>query len=228
MRFVIVGAGRVGMRTGRVLREEGHDVVFVEPEKPKVDRLEHEGFDAVHGDGSDEETLLSLDLDGADGLAALSGDLVVNFIACTIAKAHDCRTVLRVDDDYREYVVRKYASDVDEVIYPEQLGAIAAKNALVGGTVRAVADVAQNIQLLELTVTPQSPMRGYSLAELELPADARLLALGKADDGLQLPDADASLEVGDRIVVIADFDVLQDVRQIIVGDIGRALASGGV
>ncbi len=41
--------------------------------------------------------------------------------------------------------------DVDEVIYPERLGAIAAKNALMGGTVRAIADVAQNIQLLELT-----------------------------------------------------------------------------
>ena len=228
MRFVIVGAGRVGMRTGRVLREEGHDVVIVEPEKSKVDRLNAEGFDVVHGDGSDEETLLALDLDEADGLAALSGDLVVNVIACTIAKAHDCRTVLRVDSDYREYVMRKYVSDVDEVVYPEQLGAIAAKNALVGGNIRAVADIAKNIQLLQLTITPQSPMRGYSLAELELPADSRLLAFGKENGGLELPDADASLEAGDRVVVIADFDVLRDVEQILVGEAGKAVASGGV
>lgn len=228
MRFVIVGAGRVGMRTARVLQNEGHDVVLVDPDETKVERLEDEGFEVVHGDGSDEETLLELDLDDADGLGALSGDLVVNFVACMIAKAHDCRTVLRVDDDYREYVVRKYASDVDEVIYPERLGAIAAKNALVGGNVRAVADIAYNLQLVELTVTQDSPMRGYTLSELELPADSRLLAFGKDDGPLRLPDADVSLGAGDRVVVIADFSVLQDVEQIIVGEAGRAVARGGV
>lgn len=227
MRFVIVGAGRVGMRTGRVLREEGHEVVIIEPDVTKAERLREEGFEIVEGDGSHEATLLERDLDTVDGVAALSGDLVVNFIACMIGKRHGCRTVLRVDDDDHEYVIGKYAGDVDEVIYPERLGAIAAKNALVGGSVRAVADIARNLQLVELTVTPDSPMRGYSLSELELPADSRVLAFGKKGDQLQLPDADASLEVEDRIVAIADFDVLQEVEQIIVGESDSALARGG-
>ena len=227
MRFVIVGAGRVGMRTARVLREEGHETVIVEPDETTVSRLRDEGFEVVHGDGGDEETLLAQDLDDADGVAALSGDLVVNFVACMVGSAHGCRTVLRVDDDYREYVVRRYASDVDEVIYPERLGAIAAKNALVGGNVRAVADIAQNLQLVQLTVTDHSPMQGYSLSEIELPADARILAFGKADDRLVLPDGDVSMEVGDRLVVIADFSVLRDVEQIIVGERNRTAAAEG-
>ena len=228
MRFIIVGAGRVGTRTARVLREEDHDVVIVEPDVTKVERLRGEGFDVIQGDGSEESTLLEQDLDDVDGIAALSGDLVVNFIACMIGKRHDCRTVCRVDDDDHEYVVGKYAGDVDEVIYPERLGAIAAKNALVGGSVRAVADIAHNLQLVQLTITPGSPMRGYSLSELELPADSRVLAFGKEGEQLRLPDADASLEVGDRLVAIADFGVLREVEQIIVGETGRVLAQGGV
>jgi len=228
MRFIIVGAGRVGMRTARVLREEDHELTIVDPDETKVDRLRNEGFDTIVGDGSKEAMLLDLDLDSADGIAALSGDLVVNFIACMIGKRHGCRTVARVDDDDHEYVVGKYADWVDEVIYPERLGAIAAKNALVGGSVRAVADIAHNLQLVELTITPGSPMRGYSLSELELPADSRVLAFGKEGEQLQLPDADASLEVGDRLVAIADFGVLREVEQIIVGETGRALAQGGV
>ncbi len=95
------------------------------------------------------------------------------------------------------------------------------------GSVKAVADIAHNLQLVELTITPGSPMRGYSLSELELPADSRVLAFGKDGDQLQLPDADASLEVGDRVVAIADFGVLREVEQIIVGESGRALAQGG-
>lgn len=228
MRFVIVGAGRVGRRTARVLREEDHEVVIVEPDVTKVERLRKEGFTVVAGDGSDEATLLEQDLETVDGVAALSGDLAVNFLVCMIAKRHECRTVLRVDDDDREYIIGKYADDVDEVIYPERLGAIAAKNALVGGSVRAVADIARNLQLVELTITSGSPMRGYSLSELELPADSRLLAFGKEGEQLGLPDADASLESGDRLIVIADFSVLREVEQIIAGDTSRALADGGV
>lgn len=227
MRFIIVGAGRVGMRTARVLQEEDHEVVLIDPDATKADRLREEGFEVVEGDGSDESTLLAQDLDSADGIAGLAGDVVVNLIACMIGTRHDCRTVLRVDSDDHEYVIGKYAGDVDEVIYPERLGAIAAKNALVGGSVRAVADIAHSLQLVQLTVTPHSPMRGYSLSELELPADSRLLAFGKKGDQLRLPDADASLEVGDRVVAIADFGVLREVRQILVGESDRAFAQGG-
>ena len=215
------------MRTARVLRDEGHEAVIVEADEQRVRRLESEGFDVVHGDGADEETLLAQDLDTVDGLAALTGDLLIDVVACMVGKHHGCRTVMRVDnDDDRGYPIRKYSADVDEVIYPERLGAIAAKNALVGGNVRAVADIAQNLQLVQLTVSPESPMQGYSLSEIELPADARMLAFGKADGQLALPDADRSLEVGDRVVVIADFDVLREVEQILVGD--PAAATGGV
>lgn len=227
MRFGIVGAGRVGMRTARVLREEGHEVELVEPDRTKVERLREEGFDVVQGDGSQESVLEELDLEAADGLAALSGDLTVNYIACLIAKDAGCRTVLRSDSDYREYVLRKYASDVDEVVYPERLGAIVAKNALLGGSIRAIADVAQHLQVVELPVTDDAPMHGYSFSELELPADSRVLAFRKADGSYDLPDPDESLETGDRLIVLANYEHLSDVRQIIVGDSEPARATAG-
>jgi trk system potassium uptake protein TrkA len=133
--------------------------------------------------------------------------------------------VLRVRTDYQEYVLRKYASDIGEVIYPERLGAIAAKNALMGGDVRAIADIAQDVQLVELTVTESSPMRGYTLSELELPGGSRLLGYGKAGEPVGLPEEDISLELGDRLIVIAEFDRLGDVRQLIVGDARTATAA---
>ena len=71
-------------------------------------------------------------------------------------------------------------------------------------------------------------MRGYSLSEVELPANATMIAFGKADGSLMIPDPDESLELGDRIVVLADFGVLGDVRQLIVGDSSRAAPAGGV
>jgi trk system potassium uptake protein TrkA len=70
-------------------------------------------------------------------------------------------------------------------------------------------------------------MRGYSLSELELPANSRLLAFGKDDGSLRLPTPDDSLDLGDRLVILADFDRLGDVRSLLVGETGR-VATGDV
>jgi trk system potassium uptake protein TrkA len=209
-----------------VLREEGHEVTLIERDAKKAKRARDQGYEVIEGDGSREEILDQAALGSADAIGALTGDLNVNFAACMIGKHYGCRTVLRIDEDYREEIYRKYAEEVDEIIYPERLGAIGAKNALLGGDIRAIADIAQNLQVVELTVTEQAPTRGYTISELQLPADARVLAFGKANESLSIPSPDESLETGDRIVVLADFDVLSDVRQILVGESGRAAAGG--
>ncbi len=226
MRFVIVGAGRVGLRTARVLAESDHEVTLVETDPEKIERAKKRGFSVIAGDGSREEPLLEAGVETADALGALTGDLNVNFAACMIGKHHGCRTVMRIDEDYREDIYRKYAGEVDELIYPERLGAIAAKNALLGGNVRAIADVAANLQVLALTVTPDSPMRGYTIGELELPGDAAVLAFGKAGKPMGIPLEDDSLEAGDQLAVLADFEVLEDVHRLIVGSENLQLAKG--
>ncbi|WP_254862312.1 potassium channel family protein [Halovivax gelatinilyticus] len=230
MRFVIVGAGRVGLRTARVLREEGHEVTLIELDEPTRRRAEAAEFDVVAGDGSREEILAEAGIDDADAVGALTGDLNVNFAACMIGSHRGCRTVMRIDDDYREEIYRKYADEVDEVIYPERLGAIGAKNALLGGTIRAIADIAQHLQIVELTITSEAPVEGYTVSELQLPADATVLAMSKDGSPFQIPDADEALETDDRLVVLTDFAVLGDVRQIVVGDPTKphAVGAGGV
>jgi trk system potassium uptake protein TrkA len=228
MRFVIIGAGRVGLRTARVLYEEGHEVVLIERDRDRADRARSAGFDVIEGDGSREEVLESADLDAADALGALTSDLNVNFVACMIAKHRGCRTVMRIDEDYREEIYRKYADEVDEIVYPERLGAIGAKNALLGGSIQAIADIAQNLQVLLVTVTEESPMHGYTISEVALPAQARVLAFGKRDESMGIPLPDDSLETGDRLAVLADFEALDEVRQLLVGeDLESAAALAG-
>ncbi len=228
MRFVIIGAGRVGLRTARVLRDEGHEVTLVERDEPTIRRARNREFTIVEGDGSREDVLEEAGVSDADAIGALTGDLNVNFTACMIGNHYGCRTVMRIDEAYREGIYRKYADQVDEVIYPERLGAIGAKNALLGGTIRAIADIAPHLQVVELTITDAAPVNGYTISELHLPADATVLAFGKRDEDLGIPNEDLSLEDGDRLVVLADFDVLSEVRQLLVGETpSQAAANAG-
>jgi len=226
MRFVIIGAGRVGLRTAEVLRDADHEITLVEVDPAKAERARERGLSVVEGDGSREPTLIEAGIEDADGLGALSGDLNVNFAACMIGNHAGCRTLLRIDDDYREEIYREYADQVDEIIYPERLGAIAAKNALLGGNVRAIIDVEESLQVLELTVSAESPMLGYAIEELELPGGSELLAFGKAGGSMDIPLPDDSLEVGDSVAVLAEFDVLKEVRQLIVGDATAGARAG--
>ena len=226
MRFVIIGGGRVGSRTARVLRDEGHDVVIVELDEDRLERCRTDGFDVVAGDGSREDVLMEAGIEEADALGALTSNLNVNFAACMIGKHFDCRTVMRIDEEYREEIYQKYAKEVDEIVYPERLGAIVAKNALLGGSIRAIADIAQNLQVVLLTVSEESPMRGYTLSEVALPAQSRLIAFGKEGEPMGVPLPDDSLELGDRVAVLADFSVLGEVRQLLVGDDVLAVAGG--
>jgi trk system potassium uptake protein TrkA len=225
MRFVIVGAGRVGLRTARAIRESDHEVVLIESDREQITRAREEGFEVVEGDGSHESVLDEAGIGEADAFGALTGDLNVNFAACMIANQHGCRTVMRIDEDYREDIYREYADEVDQVIYPERLGAIVAKNALVGGNIRAIADIEQNLQLVDLTITDSSPMKGYSLSELELPARSELLAFGKEGGTVGLPEEDETLDLGDHLIVLSDSDKLDDVRSLIVGETGRSASA---
>ncbi|MEF8799550.1 MAG: TrkA family potassium uptake protein [Halolamina sp.] len=228
MEFCIIGAGRVGLRTARVLREEGYGVTVVEADPDRADRARNDGFSVVEGDGSRETVLAEAGIADVDAVGALTSDLNANFAACMVAKHHGCRTVMRIDDDYREEIYRTYADEVDEIIYPERLGAIGAKNALLGGNVQAIADIAADLQVLQITITDESPMEGYTISEIELPSKARLLAFGKRDEPMSIPLPDDTMETGDRVAVLSEIEALDMVRQLLVGDQEPAVADGGV
>jgi len=225
MSYVIVGGGRVGLRTARIMREEGYDVVVVERDPEKVDRLESEGFRVVEGDGADPDTLERAGIASATAVAGLTGDLNTNFAACTVGNEHGCLTVLRIDADYRKSIYETYADRVDEVIYPEQLGATGAKTALLGGTISALADLTEELRLLSVRIPEGAPAVGkrvHDLADAIGVADARIYAHGRAGESMSIPLPGTDVEAGDQVAVIADRDAVDRVRAGLIGDAAGA------
>jgi len=213
MRVIIVGYGRVGRRTARILSEEGHDVTVVEVDPNRADRATDAGFDVVAGSGDDERVLEDAGVATADAIGAFTPDLNVNFAACMVGDHHGCRTVLRIDEDYREEIYEKYAENVDEVVYPERLGAAGAKTAMLGGNFNVVTELATDLQLRVVTVEDDSPVIGRRLSELDLPPDVRVYAHGNDSEPLTIPLPGTELAAGDELAVITDaasVDALRD------------------
>lgn len=216
MKILIVGAGRVGMRTARVLREEGHDVILVEKDQTKVDRADNAGFTVIHGDASRSDTIDEMALESVDVVGALTEDLTVNYTVCTAGNHEGCRTVMRIDDDYREEIYEQYASDVDEVVYPERLGAAGAKTALLGGDFNVVADLAEKLQILSVTIAEDAPAVGERVNDVVMPTGSRIYAHGRADEPMRIPLPGTHIEPGDRVAIIAERDSIDDVDELFI------------
>lgn len=212
MEFIIVGYGRVGTRTARILGSEGHGVTIVERDREKIARAEEDGFEVFQGDGSDESLLEAAGIDSADAVGALTGDLNANFTACMVGKEHGCRTVLRIDADYREEIYEKYAADVDEIIYPERLGAAGAKTALLGGDFNVLADLTEQLSIASVDVPAGSSVIGKRVVEVELPDDAHIYAHGRAHEPMSIPLPQTAIEAGDSVAVMTTPEGIGDVR----------------
>jgi trk system potassium uptake protein TrkA len=218
MKFVIVGFGRVGKRTARILQSEGHEVVIIERDATKAERARDEGFTVIEGDGGDEETLEQAGLDDADAVAGVTGDLTTNFSVCVVGEAHGCRTVLRVSEEVSDELYNKYADDVDEIIYPERVGAAGAKTALLGGDFNVLADLTESLSIASVVVPDGSPVVGKRVVELELPGEAHIYAHGRDSEPMTIPLPQTAIEAGDSIAVMADPDVLDTVRAQLRGE----------
>jgi len=212
MKFVIVGYGRVGTRTAHILQSEGHEVVIVERNQAKIDRASDAGFEVVAGDGNEESTLQAAGIDDAEAIGALTGDLNTNFTACMIAKEYGCRTVLRIDADYREEIYDKYAADVDDIIYPERLGAAGAKTALLGGDFNVLADLTEQLSIASIDVPEGSSVIGKRVVEVSLPGDAHIYAHGRAHESMTIPLPQTTIEAGDSLAVMTSHDGIDEVR----------------
>jgi trk system potassium uptake protein TrkA len=222
MRFVIVGYGRVGARTARVLSEEGHDVVVVENDEQKVERAEKAGFEVVEGDGSNEAVLVRADVEHADAVGGLTGDPNVNFAACMIGKEFGCRAVMRISEDYREEIYEQYAEDVDEVIYPERLGAAGAKTALLGGNFNALGDLTERLQLSTVTVPADAPVVGKRITEVDLGPKARIYAHSHDREEMTIPLPGTEIRAGDQLALIIDLDGADEVKRALLGEAAEA------
>jgi trk system potassium uptake protein TrkA len=217
MRFVIVGFGRVGARTALLLREEGHDVVVVDSDYYRTEVAEKRGFEVVHGEARNPRVLADAGIEDADGIAALSGNVDADFEACMLGKEHGARTVMRVGEDYVKERYEGYEAHVDELVYPERLGAAAAKTALLGGDMEAIAELTTDLTVATVVVPAGAPIVGDRVNAIDLGPDARIYAHGNNSTPMTIPLPGTRIDAGDRLALLVENHAIEEIRERLVG-----------
>lgn len=129
MKIVIAGAGEVGSHLGKLLSREEQDIVMIDSDREKLDRLDANynlmtfvgsptSFRALSGAGVDTS---------CDLFIAVTPYENTNITSCAIAKSLGARkTVARIDNyEFRDSLHRPFFASigVDHLIYPEYLAA---------------------------------------------------------------------------------------------------------
>lgn len=217
MEYIVVGFGRVGAPTVEKLERSGHTVTVVEAAETRLRGTEDREFETIAGDGGDEAVLEAAGVASADGLAAVTSDLETNVDACTVAREAGCRTVLRMTQEVSDSEYDRYAEMVDEIVFPERVGAAAAKTALLGGNFNVISSLTDELTIATVTVPEDAPVIGQRVVKIELPPDSRIYAHGRRGEDMTIPLPQTKVEAGDSVAVMADSTRLPDVRQAIRG-----------
>lgn len=220
MRIIVVGGGKVGSLLSKKLIETGHEVTVVEVDESKCRRLSEE-LDAtvIKGDATSVEVLESAGLGGADALAAVTGHDEVNILTGLIAKEYGVpNIVVRVSDKKLARMAERLG--IAKAVAPEEITAEHITSLLIREPLLSefakVATPSGSFLLLEFTVTSNSLIVDRRISEVPITGDWLIVALIK-NDSLKQPDPNLELKEGDRVLILARAEVVDDVKKIFTG-----------
>ncbi|KAB1198018.1 MULTISPECIES: cation:proton antiporter [Haloferax] len=202
MRVLVIGGGKVGRALAERLADRGENVVLIEQDQEVVQTARNQGFTVHHGDGADTDVLRSAGADNAKVVVAATGDDDVNLLVSQLANS-------KFDPER----VLARANNPDNVEAFEELGVrtiastIATAQALDNYIERPsmsnwMGEIGRSGDVQEVEVTAEK-LVGRTIREVgpELPSGC-LIALVSRKGETNVPEADFTLQEGDRITII--------------------------
>ena len=216
MYIVIAGGGKIGSYLASIMLKSGNEVAVIEQKLATADRLsvQLEGrYLVIHGDGCDSRYQEDAGIRTADVFVATTGQDDSNLVSCEIAQrvfhVPRCITMMVKNQRiFREVGIECVSSTtlIANLIEEEALlGSVSVVSSLTHG----------NVALAEVTVPRMrrfSNEDGVLIEEIPLPENALIAAVSSGGD-VEVANGDTLLYPGDKAIVVADNDVLDDVRQ---------------
>ncbi|MHB8681363.1 MAG: potassium channel family protein [Acidimicrobiales bacterium] len=219
MKVAIAGGGSVGTAIAKDLHANGHAVLLIEKEPEIVERLRPTlDITWIAADACEVASLDAAGMGAVDVAVAATGDDEDNLVISLLAKQEFAvpRVVARVNHPKNQWLFNpSWGVDVS-VSTPQLMTALVEEAVSVGSLVRLLQFEGGTAHLVEVTLAEQSPAEGVSLAELQLPRSATVVAVVR-EDHLVVPRGDTVLSAGDEVLLLVTGDAEQAVQQLLVG-----------
>src|SRR5665213_3465820 len=219
MKVAIAGAGNVGAAIAKDLQANGHDVLLIEKDPDLVERLRG-SLDVtwVAATATSTSAIPAATRELTSQASAATGDDEDNLVISLLSKQEFAvpRVVARVNHPDNQWLFNEsWGVDVS-VSTPQLLTALVEEAVSVGSLVRLLQFEGGNAHLVEVTLAEETPARGISLADLDIPREATVVAVVR-DNRLVVPRGDTVLSAGDEVLALVIGDAEDAVRRLLVG-----------
>ena len=220
MRVAICGAGNVGTSIATDLASEGHEVLLIDKDVDLVERLRSQlDLTLVAADGCEVSSLDAAGFANVDVAIAATGDDEDNLVISLLSKQEFAvpRVIARVNNSKNQWLFNDSWGVDLSVCMPLVMTALVEEAVSVGSLVRLLHLERGHASLVEVTLADGSPAVGVSLAELDIPRDATIVAVVRRDR-LVVPRGDTVLEPGDEVLALVTGQSERAVQSVLVGD----------
>ena len=221
MRIVVAGAGEVGSHLAKMLSQENHDIILLDPNEEKL-KVIASSYDVLTriGSATSINLLVDADIKRADLFIAVTTREETNITASILSKRLGAaRTIARIDN--QEYLLPKYKEHflnlgVDYMIYPEKI----ASRELLGliqqsGTTEIVDFSGGKLSLFVLKLEEDAPIVNKTLREAYKKIEAeeyRAVAITRNGSTI-IPTGDEKFSAGDLVYVVSNQGVAGEFMQ---------------
>ncbi|CAB4879535.1 MAG: NAD(P)H-binding protein [Actinobacteria bacterium] len=216
MRVAIAGAGKVGRAIARELVANGHQVLLIDRDVQLARPGSVEGAEVLHADACEISALDEAMLSQCQVVVAATGDDKVNLVVSLLAKTEYGvpRVVARVNHPKNEWMFdESWGVDV-AVSTPRMLSALVEEAVSVGDLVRLFTFRQGDANLVEITLSSDSPVVGQRVGDQIWPTDTALVAIVRGPRVIA-PSADDPLDAGDELLFVAAPDQEPELQRLL-------------
>lgn len=204
MYVLIAGGGKVGANVARTLLRMGHEVTLIESTIDRYERLEPEfEHQVLRGDATEISTLERAGIARPPDLVlAVTGDDEDNLVICQLAQAkYGVDKVIARVNDPRNQPHFDLLGIAPTVCATSSILGLVEHEVPAHGLIPLLELKRDNLEIVEIPVTPGGPADGVDVAQLRLPEGATVIAVlrgGNAEPatpGLRLTSGDQMLAI---------------------------------
>ena len=205
--FIVCGAGNTGLHIIEELISTKRELIIVENDKNRLEKLGSIFKNAVHieGNPTDNDTLIKAGVNQAYGLFAVSGDDNLNLVISLTAKQVNprIRVVSECQDISNEGKMKKVG--VDSVVSPSYIGGLRMASEMIRPTVTSFLDIMlrdkdKNLRVEEILIPDNFIEKRLSETGLKAFPHSLLLAVKIKNDWVYNPPDNYLIKSGDILV----------------------------
>lgn len=223
--YIVCGFGRIGTLICREFQAKPIPFVVVEKDQDICEKLDNEGLLFVHGDATDDETLMAAGIRQARGLVtAVTSDTENVYITLTARGLNPQLFILARsgEEGSEKKLLRAGAS---KVISPYVIGATRMAQAILRPSVVDFIEIATaghnlELQLEEIRIAPASSLCGKTLISSGIRKDWGIIIVGiKKADGQMIfnPASETSIAPNDILILLGEPSSIQKLEKVADG-----------